>query len=820
MDRYDAQTIEQKWQQVWEQAGAHRVANPEPGEPQQAPKSYVLEMLPYPSGTLHMGHMLVYTIGDVVTRFRARNGMRVLHPQGFDSFGLPAENAAIKEGVHPRVSTERNIAAITRSYRRVGWAYDWDRLLSTHDPEYYRWQQWQFLRFLERGLAYRKGAPVKWCPNDQTVLANEQVLPDGTCERCGAEVESRLMEQWFFRITDYAQALLDDLETVDWPESIKARQRNWIGRSEGAEIMFRIEELDEDLPVFTTRPDTLYGATFFVLAPEHGLVERIDSDEVRDYVRRAGAKKTAERAAATEKTGVFTGLHAVNPVNGELLPVYVADYVLTDYGTGAIMAVPAHDQRDFDFASAFGLPVRQVVRPPDEEDQGGARQAGGVHQHSTARAHVEHTAGETLVNSAEFDGLPAPEGGRRIVEKLAAEGRGRFTINYRLRDWGWSRQRYWGCPIPVVYCGECGIVPVPDDELPVVLPEIEDFKPKGEPPLAQAEEWVNVPCPRCSGPAKRETETMDTFVDSSWYFLRYCDPRNDTAPFDRAPVDYWNPVDLYIGGVDHATMHMIYARFWVKVLNDLGMLGFREPFAQFFSNGWVTLGKAKMSKRAGNIVGPDEFLDEFGADACRLNILFLGPANEDMEWTQSSIEAMSRFVRRLWNVVGEVAQRAPFGEPEGGALARKAHATIAKVTDDIGRRFAFNTAIAAVMELVNELSKDRAGRDSRFAAETAVSLIQPYAPHVTEELWARLGHTRLWEAPWPKADLAMLEVDTVEVVVQVNGKIRDRLQVSPELGEDELVGLARASEKVQAFLGGGEPRKTIVVPGKLVNFVT
>ena len=800
MDRYEPGAVEAKWQRVWEDARAFQVSN----EPIQ-PKSYVLEMLPYPSGSLHMGHMLVYTIGDVVTRFRARNGMHVMHPQGFDSFGLPAENAAIREGVHPRVSTERNIETITRSYRRVGWAYDWPRLTSTHQPDYYRWQQWQFLRFLERGLAYRKAAPVKWCPNDQTVLANEQVK-DGRCERCGAEVESRLMEQWFFRITDYAQALLDDLETVDWPESIKARQRNWIGRSEGAEVQFRIEELDEDIPVFTTRPDTLYGATFFVLAPEHELVPRIDSGEVREYVRRASAKKTVERAAATEKTGVFTGLHAINPVNGERLPVYVADYVLTDYGTGAIMAVPAHDQRDFDFAQAFDLPIRQVVKPLDGEVD-------------ESVAYVEHTEGEVLVNSGEFDGLPAPEGGRRIVEGLSADGRGAFTVNFRLRDWGFSRQRYWGCPIPIVYCDQCGLVPVPDADLPVVLPEIEDYKPKGVPPLAQAEDWVNVPCPSCGGPAKREVETMDTFVDSSWYFLRYCDPHNDTAPFDSAVVDYWNPVDLYIGGVDHATVHMIYARFWIKVLNDMGLVGFREPFAAFFSNGWVTLGKTKMSKRAGNIVGPDDFLDRYGADACRLNIMFLGPANEDMEWTETSVQAMSRFVNRLWNVVNDVIERASVGEPEGGQLARKAHATIAKVTDDIGRRFAFNTAIAAVMELVNELSKERDGADSRFAAETAVALIQPYAPHVAEELWSRLGNERLWEAPWPVADPAMLEVETVEVVVQVNGKIRDRLHVPPSIGEEELVALARESERVRAQLDGSEVARTVVVPGKLVNFV-
>jgi leucyl-tRNA synthetase len=807
MEQYDPQAIEAKWQQIWADAKAFEVPNPNAAERgEDRPKSYVLEMLPYPSGSLHMGHMLVYTIGDVVSRFRARNGMRVLHPQGFDSFGLPAENAAISEGGHPRETTERNIVTIRQSMRRIGWAIDWARVLSTHEPEYYRWQQWQFLKFFERGLAYRKASPVNWCPNDQTVIANEQVR-DGRCERCGAQVESRLMEQWFFRITDYAQALIDDLDTVDWPESIKNRQRNWIGRSEGAEILFRIEELDEDVAVFTTRPDTLYGATFFVLAPEHELVARIDSEEVREYVRRTAAKRTAERATAIEKTGVFTGLHVVNPVNGERLPVYVADYVLTDYGTGAIMAVPAHDQRDFDFAQAFDLPIRQVVLPPD----GGADEAA---------AYVEHTEGEVLVNSAEFDGLPAPEGGRQIVEKLAAQERGRFAINYRLRDWGFSRQRYWGCPIPIVYCDACGIVPVPEDALPVPLPDVEDYKPKGQPPLAQAEDWVNVPCPRCGGPAKRETETMDTFVDSSWYFLRYCDAHNDTAPFDRAVVDYWNPVDLYIGGVDHATVHMIYARFWIKVLNELGLVGFREPFAAFFSNGWVTLGKTKMSKRAGNVVGPDDFVARYGADACRLNILFLGPANEDMEWTETSVEAMSRFVRRLWRVVSDVAEQAPEGEPEGGALARKAHATIAKVTDDVGRRYAFNTGIAAVMELVNELSRDRAGRDARFAAETAVSLIHPYAPHIAEELWGRLGNERLWEQPWPQADSALLARETVEVVVQVNGRIRDRLHVPPDTPEEELVALARESSRVQAHIDGSAVARTIVVPGKLVNFVT
>jgi leucyl-tRNA synthetase len=806
MDEYDPKVIEPKWQEIWEAEHAFEVSD----EPTQ-PKSYVLEQLPYPSGSLHMGHLLPYTIGDVVTHFRRRNGFHVLHPMGFDSFGLPAENAAIKEGGNPREITERNIRNIRVSMRKMGWNYDWTRELSTHDPDYIRWQQWQFLRFFERGLAYRKGAAVKWCPNDQTVLANEQVTADGRCERCGALVESRVLEQWFFRITDYAQELLDGLDEVDYPESIAGRQRNWIGRSEGAEIVFRIDELDEDVPVFTTRPDTLYGATFFVLAPEHELVERIadraeNGEEISEYVRRAAIKKTEERAQAVEKTGVATGLDVVNPASGERIPIYVADYVLTDYGTGAIMAVPAHDERDFAFAQTFGLPIRHVVRPADGEVD-------------ETVAYVEHSDNEVLVNSGDADGLPAAEGGRRIVERLETEGKGKFAINFRIRDWGFSRQRYWGCPIPVVYCETDGIVPVDDADLPILLPEVEDYRPQGQPPLAQAEDWVNTTCPRCGGPAKRETETMDTFVDSSWYFLRYCDPRNQEAPFDREIVDYWNPVDLYIGGSDHATMHMIYARFWIKVLNDLGLVGFREPFAKFFANGWVTTGKLKMSKRAGNVVGPDQFVEQYGADASRLNILFLGPVDQDIEWTQTSVEAMVRFLRRLWRVVHEVAEKAPAGEPENGPLARKTHEVIAKATDDIGRRFAFNTSISAVMELVNELSPATDSRDARFAAETAVSLIQPYAPHITEELWTVLGRERLWAEPWPVADESLLERSTFELVVQVNGKLRDRFEVPVDLPEDELIERAKASPRVQAQLNGQQIQRAIVVPRKLVNFV-
>ena len=795
-DRYDPQRIEAKWQRVWEDERAFLVPNPDdPAAADRGDKSYVLEMLPYPSGTLHMGHVLVYTIGDVLTRFRRRQGMEVLHPIGFDSFGLPAENAAIREGSHPRETTERNIRTISHSMRRMGWAFDWDRVVSAHDPSYYRWNQWLFLKLYEAGLAYRKAAPVKWCPNDQAVLANEQVH-DGRCEYCGAEVVAKNLEQWFFRTTAYAQEMLDELARLEWPERVKAMQRNWIGRSDGAEILFRVEELDEDVAVFTTRPDTLYGATFFVLAPEHPLVERLaersqKADELRRYVQLAGAKRGEERAAAEEKTGVFTGFHATNPVNGASIPIWVADYVLMDYGTGAIMAVPAHDERDREFAETFDLPVAPVI-----DDEG------------------------RLIGSGAFDGLPFEEAKGAIVSSLGEQGRGEPAISYRLRDWGFSRQRYWGSPIPVVYCDACGIVPLPEDELPLLLPDVEDYKPRGVAPLASAEEWVATACPSCSGPARREVETMDTFVDSSWYFLRYTDPHDEERPWRRDLADYWNPVDQYIGGVDHATMHMIYARFFMKALNDLDLIGFREPFAAFYSNGWVNLGGTKMSKSKGNVIGPDELLEAYGADAVRLYILNIGPANEDMEWTDEGIEGMVRFTRRLYRLVSEAAERGPQGEPPANELSRKAHRTIAKVTDDLGRRQSFHTAIAAVIELLNELS--RAGADdpaARFAAETAVSLINPWAPHLTEELWQRLGRERLWEEPWPVADLSQLVEDSFELVVQVNGKVRDRFEVDAGLGEDELVERAKASERVRTHLDGGEIRKTIVVPRKLVNFV-
>jgi leucyl-tRNA synthetase len=815
MEPYDHQTIELKWQEAWERERAFSVANPSSPDELDAQRTYVLEMLPYPSGDLHMGHVKNYTLGDVLAHVRRRMGFRVLRPMGYDAFGLPAENAAIREGAHPRLVTERNIAAIRAQMRRMGWAIDWDREVSSSEPSYYRWTQWLFLRFFERGLAYRKEAPVNWCPKDQTVLANEQVI-DGRCELCGTQVESKSLEQWFFRITEYADRLLDEMSLLEsWPERVLTMQRNWIGRSEGAEVVFRIEELGVDLPVFTTRADTLFGATFGVLAPEHPLVPELvagtpHEEEVLEYVRAALGRPAAERAdPEKEKTGVFTGAFVTNPVNEQRLPIWVADYVLMEYGTGAIMAVPAHDQRDFEFAQRFELPVKVVVAPEGEEFEEGT--------------YVPHSEDELLVDSAQFSGLPADEGKRAIVAWLEERGLGRPTVGYRLRDWLLSRQRYWGCPIPIVYCDECGIVPVPDDELPVLLPDVGEYLPKGRSPLAAAEDWVRTACPRCGGEARRETDTMDTFVDSSWYFIRYCDAHNESEPWSREIADYWLPVNQYIGGIEHAILHLLYARFFVKVLNDMDLLGFREPFLRLFTQGMIHYHGAKMSKSKGNVVSPDEMVAAFGADSVRLYVLYMGPADDDIEWQDRGIEGMARFLARLWRVGVEVAEQGEAEAPPGGPLVRRAHEAIAKVSDDILRRFQFNTPIAAVIELVNEIYRvkddpDRGG-EVRFATETAISLIQPYAPHVAEELWERLGHECLWEEPWPEADPALLEHETFELVVQVNGRVRDKVEVPVGLSEAELVDRAKELPRVRAHLDGKEIRKEIVVPGKLVNLV-
>jgi leucyl-tRNA synthetase len=825
--RYDPQEIEPRWQRLWAEERTWEVANLEEGEApntaraQEPESAYVLEMLPYPSGEPHIGHLKCYSLGDAIAHFQRRLGKRVLHPMGYDAFGLPAENHAIKTGVHPRVSTAESIAEFQKQFREWGVSIDWSRELATSEPSYYRWTQWIFLELLAAGLAYRRESAVKWCPKDQTVLANEQVDAEGRCERCGALVEVRQLEQWFLRITDYAERLLTDLDIIDWPEHVKTMQRNWIGRSEGAEVTFRCEELGVDYPVFTTRPDTLFGATFFVMAPEHPDVLRLAAgteheQAAHDYVNRALNESNEERGNTDkEKTGVPLGRTVTNPVNGEQIPMFVSDYVLMEYGTGALMAVPAHDERDFDFATTFGLPIRRVIAAPDGVD-----------------GELPYTGDGTIVDSApQFDGLANREALSAIVGWLDREGRGHASVNYRLRDWLISRQRYWGCPIPVVYCNSCGIVPVPVEELPVELPEVEDYAPKGRSPLAAAEDWVNTRCPSCDGPARRETDTMDTFVDSSWYFLRYCDARNDEAAWDPGALAEWMPVDQYIGGVEHAILHLMYARFFTKALADLGHLEFQEPFRALFTQGMVTKDGAKMSKSRGNVVSPASLVERVGADAARCYTLFMGPPDQDADWSDEGVEGVHRFLARLWRLSAETAERAGGPEPGLGApdpgegsslvLLRKTHWAIDKVSGDL-RRFAFNTAIAAVMELTNEISRLRdevSVEDLRFSLGTAASLLFPFAPHACADVYERLTGERVWEQPWPEADEALLESDSYELVCQVNGKVRDRVQASSDSTPEQLKDLCRAAPNVIAHLDGKEVVKEIVVPGKLVNLV-
>ena len=810
--RYEPHALERRWQAVWESERTWEVSNDTAGD---ADASYVLEMLPYPSGEPHMGHLKVYSVGDAIAHFHRRIGRKVLHPMGYDAFGLPAENHAIKTGVHPRESTDQSIASFQRQFRRWGISIDWSREFGTHEPRYYRWTQWLFLRLYERGLAYRKEAAVNWCPQDATVLANEQVV-DGHCERCGSPVEARQLEQWFFKITDYADRLLDDLDSIAWPEHVVTMQRNWIGRSQGARVVFRSPELGVDYPVFTTRPDTLFGATFFVMAPEHPDVMRLAAgteheSEVREYVNRAIAAAQEDRAAAErEKTGVPLGRTVVNPVNGERIPVYVADYVLMGYGTGAVMAVPAHDERDHEFAVKYGLPIRRVVDGGDE---------------------LPYTGDGSIVNSHErFDGVHNREALEQIVGWLDEQGLGHASVNYRLRDWLLSRQRYWGCPIPMVYCDACGIVPVPDEQLPVELPDIQDFAPKGRSPLAAAEDWVKTACPRCSGPARRETDTMDTFVDSSWYFIRYTDAGNDEAPWDPEVAARWMPVDQYIGGVEHAILHLMYARFFTKAFADMGLLEAQEPFQALFTQGMITRDGAKMSKSKGNVISPASYVDRYGADTTRCYVLFIGPPDQDADWSDEGVEGVHRFLSRLWRLGADVSAQGESRAPTArhGAqgddleLLRKAHWAIEKVTGDMSGRFAFNTAIAAVMELVNDCyrRRDSVSADAlHFATAMAASLIFPFAPHCGAEVYEKLTGARVWEQPWPVADRAFLARDTIEIVVQVNGKVRDRLQAPAEASREELESLATASPKLQANVDGKQVVRVIVVPGKLVNFV-
>src|SRR3954449_10664036 len=793
--RYDPKEIEPRWQRVWADERSWEVDNPEGGAArgQDPPKSYVLVMLPYPSGEPHIGHLKVYSVGDAVAHFHRRSGRRVMQPMGYDAFGLPAENHAISTGQHPRNSTDAAIRAFQRQFREWGISIDWSREFGTHEPRYYRWTQWIFLQLFERGLAYRKEAAVKWCPNDQTVLANEQVI-DGRCERCGAEVEARQLEQWFFRITDYADRLLDDLDTIDWPPHVKTMQRNWIGRSEGAEVTFSDPETGAEYPVFTTRPDTLFGATFFVMAPEHPDVLRLTEgteheQAVRDYVNSALTESSEERSDTERtKTGVPLGRSVVNPVNGERIPMWVADYVLMEYGTGAIMAVPGHDERDNDFATTFDLPIRKVVDCGDE---------------------LPCSGDGPLVNShPEFDGMQNRDALEKIVDWLDEQGKGHRSVNYRLRDWLLSRQRYWGCPIPIVYCDTHGIVPVREEDLPVPLPDVEDFAPQGRSPLAAAEDWLNTTCPVCGGPARRETDTMDTFVDSSWYFLRYTDANNDDAAWDKKVLNSWMPVDQYVGGVEHAILHLMYARFFVKALADLELLDAQEPFKALFTQGMITRDGAKMSKSKGNMISPAPYVERYGADTARSYILFIGAPDQDADWTDEGVEGVHRFLARLWrlgkNVAEEGGQQAllgPLEAPQGDdlELMRKAHWAIDKVSNDMAGRFAFNTAIAAVMELVNEAyrRRDRVQPSTlHFATATAASLIFPFAPHTGADVYETLTGDRVWETPWPEADLTLLERDFVEVVVMVNGKLRDRLQAASSASQEELEAMARERPNV------------------------
>jgi leucyl-tRNA synthetase len=821
--RFQPQEIESRWQQVWAQEHTWEVPNHSQqsgGEQDEAPGAYyVLEMLPYPSGEPHMGHLKCYAVGDAIAHFHRRLGRRVLHPMGYDSFGLPAENHAIKTGVHPRDSTAASIASFQRQFRSWGISIDWSREFATHEPRYYRWTQWIFLVLLQAGLAYRKEAAVKWCPHDQTVLANEQVV-DGHCERCGAEVEVRQLEQWFLRITDYAERLLSDLEEIDWPEHVKTMQRNWIGRSEGAEVIFRCEEFQIDYPVFTTRPDTLFGATFFVMAPEHPDVLRLaqgttQEQAVRDYINHALTESNEERSSADKpKTGVPLGQTVTNPVNGEEIPMYVADYVLMEYGTGAIMAVPGHDERDYAFAMAHGLPIKRVIEgaPEDGGDEHGLPYSGD---------------GELVNSHTDFDGMNNRQALAAIVQWLDREGKGHASVNYRLRDWLISRQRYWGCPIPIVYCEHCGTVPVPPEQLPVPLPDIEDYAPRGHSPLAGAEDWVNTNCPECGGPARRETDTMDTFVDSSWYFLRYCDSSNEEAAWDHEALEEWMPVDQYIGGVEHAILHLMYARFFCKALADTDHLDFQEPFKALFTQGMVTKDGAKMSKSKGNVVPPSSIVERYGADTARCYILFVGPPDQDADWSDEGVEGVHRFLARLWRLAVSVSERSATGRDDTGdpqadlQLQRKTHWAIEKVSADL-RRFAFNTAIAAVMELLGDCSRlrDDVGTATlRLALGQAASLLFPFAPHVSAEVYELLHSERVWEEPWPQADPALLEREVYELVCQINGKLRDRVQAPSDAGSEELKELCLAAPNVKAHLDGKQVVKEIVVPGKLVNLV-
>jgi leucyl-tRNA synthetase len=829
LSHYDPEALEKKWQKFWEANQTFHVENAS-----DKPKYYVLEMFPYPSGRIHMGHVRNYSIGDVVARFKRMQGCNVLHPMGWDAFGLPAENAAIKHKTHPAKWTYENIDYMRSQLKRLGYSYDWARELATCHPKYYKWEQQFFLKLLEKGLVYRKKAPVNWCPSCHTVLANEQV-EDGLCWRCDSEVVHKELSQWFLRITAYADELLDCLTTLGkgWPERVLTMQRNWIGKSHGMEIDFPIEDRDESITVFTTRQDTLYGATFMSLAPEHPLVESLiegkpEADAVRTFKDKVDRMDNIVRTAEDlEKEGCFTGSYCINPVTGIRMPIFVANFVLMGYGTGAVMAVPAHDQRDFEFARKYDLPMKVVIQPKDET----------LDPAAMTEAYADPGY---LTGSGEFDGLFNEEAKERIAEALDAKGIGKKTVNYRLRDWNISRQRFWGAPIPIVYCPECGAVPVDPADLPVELPQDITTREDGKSPLPDYAPFVETTCPKCGGKAQRETDTMDTFVESSWYFARYTDARRTESAFDHKAISYWMPVDQYIGGIEHAILHLLYARFWVKVLRDLGELeGIDEPFENLLTQGMVLKDGAKMSKSKGNVVDPNNLIEQYGADTTRLFCLFAAPPEKDLEWSDAGVEGANRFLNRLWRLVGELLPLlTPCGPtrtmkgltltPEEKDLRRKEHETVLKATTDIQNKFQFNTVIAAAMEMVNHLYKTKETLKTSTngplllssAISSVLTILAPITPHICEELWQAMGYaTHLSEQPWPEHDPEALAKDEMTIVVQVNGKLRGRIAVPADASRESVQEVALADANVQKHIEGKTIRKVIVIPEKLVNVV-
>lgn len=821
MVQYSFNEIEEKWQNKWEEEKAFKV-----DENFEKEKYYCLEMFPYPSGKLHMGHVRNYSIGDVIARFKTMNGYNVLHPIGWDAFGLPAENAAIKHNIHPDKWTRENVAEMVRQLKELGISYDWDREVTTCLPDYYQWTQWIFLQFYKHGLAYKKKSAVNWCPSCETVLANEQVVNE-KCERCDTIVIKKNLEQWYFKITDYAEKLLEDINKLEgWPDKVKTMQENWIGKSYGAEMKFDIEGTNKALDIFTTRPDTIYGVTFMVLAPEHPLVKELVAgseyeNEVSQFVNRLQHMSTIERTASNvEKEGIFTGKYAINPLNDKKIPIYIANYVLMDYGTGAIMAVPAHDERDFEFANKYKIDIIPVIKPEDLDE--------------VEALELPYTEPGTMVNSDGFNGLKNVDASEKIIEFIETNNYGERTINYRLRDWLISRQRYWGTPIPVVYCEKCGVVPVPEEDLPVLLPTDVVFSGKGESPLTTSESFKNTPCPKCGAMAKRETDTMDTFVDSSWYFLRYTDPKNTNKLFDKEKAGYWMDVDQYIGGVEHAILHLLYARFFTKVLNDIGLSPVDEPFKNLLTQGMVLKDGAKMSKSKGNVVSPEEIISKYGADTARLFILFAAPPERDLEWSDTGVEGSFRFLNRVWRLVYELKAYVSSTDSlieikgkEDKELNYVINNTIKKVTEDISQRFNFNTAISAIMELVNETYKYKEIDKEKInyalitnALENILVLLCPFAPHMTEELWRILGKkVSIHNECWPKYDEKALVKEEVEIVLQVNGKVRDKINVNKDISKDGLEKLALDNDKIKSFIDGKNIIKVICIPGKLVNIV-